>query len=337
MNPPHLYSPKQFITILVFSLFSLVLGTIFLRDIFPLLGASESLIGFIDDYLSIILYFLPLHLCGISLSYFVRVDGRPVMASSIVFFSAGLNVFLNWIFIVELNMGVKGAALATGISESVIFAILLPYFIFCSRTLNFVWIKDGWKQIWLAAYNGFSEFANEISAGIVVFFINWIIIKRLGVSGVAAFSIVNYLFIAGLMICYGISESLQPLISKNFGAQQPKRISSFIRLSSISVLATGILIVAILLLVPDALINLFLKTGEKETGQIALEFISFFWPTFLFAGINITISVYFTAMQKPIHSAALAMSHSLILPVILILDSTDFHGGYWGVHCHTAI
>ena len=73
-----------------------------------------------------------------------------------------------------------------------------------------------WKEIIRAAYNGFSEFANEISAGFLTFLFNRIMIRRLGVAGVAAYTIVKYILYLGTMACYCISDAIQPIISKNF-------------------------------------------------------------------------------------------------------------------------
>ncbi len=317
---------KTLVTILGFSLFTTAFGMIFIDSLIFLLGANETLTELVRDYLLILLLFVPFHLGSLCLSYFIRVDGRPVLASAVLLLSAVLNILLDWLFIAEWGLGINGAAWATGIAETIAFMVLLPQFILLPVSLRFEWVNDGWKQIQLAVFNGFSEFVNEISVGVVIFLFNWIMIKRLGMEGVAAFAIVNYLFFAGLMVCYGVSDSLQPIVSKNFGAKKPGRISFFMRLAGVTVFSIGCLSVALLGLASGVFINLFLKPDEQATMKIAAEFISFFWPAFLFSGINITVSAYFTAMQKPIHSVTLALSHSLILPAIFLLTLPSILG-----------
>ena len=148
---------------------------------------------------------------------------------------------------------------------------------------------------------------------------NWVMISRLGVEGVAAFTIISYLLYIGLEVCYGISESLQPTVSKNLGARQPERIVQFMRTAVLSCCAIGLLVSGLFLFFPEALISLFLREGEDRTVEIALTFIALFWPAFLFNGMNITLASYFTALHKPLQSATIAVSRSLVLPALGLL------------------
>jgi Na+-driven multidrug efflux pump len=123
----------------------------------------------------------------------------------------------------------------------------------------------------------------------------------------------------GLEVIYGVSESLQPTVSKNLGARQPERIRQFTFLAMASVLILGIRVSALLVFIPESLISVFLREGENETEKIALAYIAVFWPAFLFNGANITLSSYFTALHKPLQSAAIAISRSLVLPAMGIM------------------
>jgi Na+-driven multidrug efflux pump len=123
----------------------------------------------------------------------------------------------------------------------------------------------------------------------------------------------------GLEVCYGVSESLQPTVSKNLGARQPRRIVQFTTIAVACTLGVGLVSSALFLLIPETLISIFLADGETGTRTIALAFIGVFWPTFLFNGSNITLAAYFTAMHKPIQSAMIALSRSLVFPAAGIL------------------
>jgi len=179
--------------------------------------------------------------------------------------------------------------------------------------------RDGWKDVFRAAYNGVSEFANSLSIGLITLLLNWVMITRLGVEGVAAFTIISYMLFIGLEVCYGISETLQPTVSKNLGARQPRRILQFMLIAVLSCLTIGIFVSGVFLLIPETLISLFLREGEYRTVEIALSFIAVFWPAFLFNGMNITLTSYFTALHKPLQSAIIALSRSLVLPVLGLL------------------
>jgi len=309
------------LTGLVISCFSLL----FLDGLVAVLGANDELRGMVREYLQIILYSVPLFILALTLDYFIRIDGRPIFASAGLVAVAVINISLDWLFIAQWNWGIAGAAWATALSYLCIFLILLSHWFSRKCSLRLVAVpmrwRNGWDEVFRAAYNGFSEFANEMSVGVVTLLFNWVMITRLGVAGVAAFTIVGYLLMIGLEVCYGISESLQPLVSKNLGARQPERIVRFTAAAVGSSLLIGLAASTLFILAPDALISVFLGEGESggSAETIALAFIALFWPAFLFNGMNITLVSYFTALHKPLQSAVIAVSRSLVLPAAGLL------------------
>jgi len=305
------------------SLLIVAISLAFLDEVVFLLGANEELHQMVRDYMEIILWASPLFIVGLSLDYFVRVDGRPVLASAALILYAVSNIVLDWLFIVHWQWGLKGAALATALAEGAILLTLATHFfsLRCNLKLTAVvdrW-RDGWDMIFRAAYNGFSEFATELSLATVTLLFNWVMITQMGVDGVAAFTIISYLLMIGLQICYGISESLQPTVSKNLGARQPDRITQFLALAVFSAFIVGLLVSLLFIYFPHLLISMFLREGETSTEAIALAFIAVFWPAFLFNGVNITLGSYFTALHKPIQSAIIALSRSLVFPALGVL------------------
>jgi len=291
----------------------------FLDEVVSLLGANDELHGLARDYLLIIIVAAPLLVVGLTLDYFVRIDGRPVLASVALVGYAVMNIALDWLFIVHLEWGIKGAAWATAIAEGLILLVLISHWFNPACTLKLLAVRSGWGRVLKSAWNGFSEFANELSIGLVTLLFNWVMITRMGVEGVAAFTIVGYLLFIGLEVCYGISESLQPTISKNLGARQPHRIVRFTLTALIATFVIGLCVSIVFLFAPGAMISLFLQEGEEQTVKIALEFISLFWPAFLFNGMNITLTSYLTALHKPLQSAVIALSRSLVLPALGLL------------------
>jgi Na+-driven multidrug efflux pump len=81
----------------------------------------------------------------------------------------------------------------------------------------------------------------------------------------------------------------------------------------------GLAVSILFIFAPETMISMFLREGEDQTVEIALEFIALFWPAFLFNGMNITLASYFTALHKPIQSVAIALSRSLVLPALGLL------------------
>ena len=314
---------RTLIASLVVALLIVGSSLLFLDQVVAMLGANEDLHGMVRDYMQIILWASPLLIVGLTLDYFVRVDGRPVLASFALVAFAVSNIALDWVLIVQWGWGIRGAAWATALADVSILVILATHWFTrrCNLKLTRVaqrW-RDGWDSIFRAAYNGFSEFANEMSLALTTLLFNWVMITRLGVEGVAAFTIIGYLLMIGIEVSYGLGESLQPIVSKNLGARQPKRIAGFVTIALITTLIIGAGISVIFVFFPETLISVFLGSGESATEMIALAFIAVFWPAFLFNGANIALASYFTALHKPLQSTAIAVSRSLVLPVIGLL------------------
>jgi len=308
-------------TIVCITLFSFITSTILFLNIETILhffGADENLTKIAIEYLSIMLIFIPFLMIGIVLDYFVRVDNRPNLAFIALLLSAVINVILDWFLIVYLQKGIFGAALATGISQLALIFILLPHFFSKKATLKFVKPIGNYIQIIKASYNGASEFVNEISVGITTLIFNYVMIKNLGVEGIAAFAVINYLLLIGIMISFGISDSLQPVISKNFGAKENKRIEEFLKIAFITVGLVGFIMIFLIIFTPNSLANVFLEDTNYKTKEIVLNFAMFIWIAFLFNGVNLVISAYLTAIHKPLYSMIIAISRSFIFPVISI-------------------
>ena len=308
-------------TIVCITLFSFITSTILflnIETILYLFGANENLTKIAIEYLSIMLIFIPFLMIGIVLDYFVRVDNRPNLAFIALLLSAFINVVLDWFLIVYLQKGIFGAALATGISQLALIFILLPHFFSKKATLKFVKPIGNYIQIIKASYNGASEFVNEISVGITTLIFNYLMIKNLGVEGIAAFAVINYLLLIGIMISFGISDSLQPIISKNFGAKENKRIEEFLKFAFVTVGLVGFIMIFLIIFTPTSLANVFLEDTNYKTKEIVLNFAMFIWIAFLFNGVNLVISAYLTAIHKPLYSMIIAISRSFVFPVIFI-------------------
>ena len=317
---------KTVITMILLSLSIITLLYLNLSNIINLFKVTPELFALVKTYLTYILIFIPFLMVGLVLDYFVKIDNRPSLAFFALLLSAVINIVLDWYFIIYLEQGIMGAALATGISQLALIIVLLPHFFQKQATIRFVKPTGSWIQMIKSMNNGASEFVNEMSVGITTIIFNYVLLQSLGVNGLGAYTVVNYILMISIMINFGISDSLQPIISKNFGAKQPQRITSFLKYAASSVSIVGIIIVAFVLLAPEVLTDIFLESKDEDTITIVLEFMSLIWPAFLFNGINMVISAYFTALHKPIPSAIIAISRSLILPVLFITILPIFLG-----------
>ena len=310
---------KSIITVSLISVIICMILYLSLGNILDILSVQDELREKTFLYLPILLIFLPFLMSAIVLDYFVRVDENPNLSFAALFLSSIINIVLDYIFIVKLDWGISGAAYATGISQAAIILILLPHFFSKKATLKLVKPKGSWISILNAAKNGASEFVNEASAGITVLIFNYIMLKNFGAMGVASYTIIGYFIMISIMVSFALSDALQPIISKNYGALHFDRIKSFLKLGFASILIVEALITLLVLLIPETLINIFLDDSSLETKRITIEFISYAWPAFLFSGLNILITSYLTSIQKAIYSISIAMTRSLVLPILFII------------------
>ena len=283
-----------------------------------LLGANDALAPMVKNYLQIISGFAPLMVAGLVLNYFVVLDNQPMLAGAAMVVTAVLNIVLDWLFIVELGFGVTGAAWATGLAQVAAVLILLPHIFSAKAQLKFVSIRGSWRPVAQAAFNGISEFTNEMSVGIITLMYNWVLITRMGTEGLAAFTVVGYMLMAAVMVYYGFSEALQPTVSKNLGAGQINKMKAYLKIALAAAFGVGAMAILLFLLVPEQLIGFFLQEGETQVVEIALVCIALMWPAFLFNGVNITATSYLTALHRPIESAVISLLRSLLLPALLL-------------------
>ncbi|MBT6329566.1 MAG: MATE family efflux transporter [Kordiimonadaceae bacterium] len=292
----------------------------FLDQIVAGLGARDTVIaGFLDVYLGIIMLSTPFFVFEVVAFYFVRLAGSPILASGAFVVGSVANVILDYVFIVQLEWGLAGAAYATGISAAITCAILLPFFFKKNTRLKFSKPMTDVKALFWAYLNGISEFANEVSIGVTALIFNWVMITRLGMEGVAALTIINNIWMIGIFTTIGMCDALQPIISQNFGAHKEGRIVEFLRIAAMAVLSVGVIMIFAMILFPNQLIDIFLDMGELRTREIANSFMYFLWPAFLFVGLNLLLSVYFTSMHKPFQSTSIAFCRSFILPALALL------------------
>jgi putative MATE family efflux protein len=296
--------------LLSFGITSIITGLLSLDSLISLLKAEATTKAFLNDYLRVLFPFFPAFMITFSLDMFVRSDGKPGFAVITVTIGSVLNVLLDYIFIAHLNLGIKGAAWATGIAQiipSLIFIIYILRFSKWQFTTPFVPLAKVAKML----YNGLSEMVNELSLGIAIFFFNIIILSRIGSLGIAAFSIAQYTSTIALAVFLGTAQAIHPGISFNLGASKIKRVVSLRNLGIKVNLVFGLLVFAVLVIFRSQLAGFFSKEN-KELLVLSSKIIYYYSYAFILMGINICISMFFTAINSPARSATISLSRSLI-------------------------
>ena len=284
-----------------------------------LLGARNETLAMCVEYLKNIAWFYPIFGFAVLMSYFLRIDGRPIYAFCGLLSTTIANILLDYIFVARLDLGLKGAALATGLAFVIGMTVVLPHFLGKYGSIKFILPHGSWREIPRAAFNGFSEFLTETSAGFIVLVFNWILITNIGSMGVAAFTVVDYLMYFSMLIFYGVGDGISPLVSVNFGAKKPDRIFTFFKMGLITNLIIAAFVTVLLLSLSEEMVGIFLPSGEEDISKLSISIVSIVWPMLIFAGVNVAFISYFTGMQCAKESALIALARSIIFPIILIL------------------
>ena len=306
---------KTLVFVSLYGVGAIFLGLALETPLFAALGAGEALFPLMSEYYRIILPFVFPQLLVVVLYYFVRLDGFPNLVATALTIGSLVNIALDYVFIALFGWGLAGAALATGLSQTLPLVVLLRYFRRPDRRLRFGFRQERWREVLQAAYNGISEFINEVSAGLIALMLNWMLIQRAGVNGVAAITVVNYVMMLGFMVFFAIADTIQVMVSQNFGARNADRIRAFLHTAGGTITALGVAFVAVLLTASEPLIRLFVEDRDSAAMvAMATEFVAWVWPLFLFAGANMLISGYLTAIHRPFESGVVAVCRSLVLP-----------------------
>ncbi len=319
------------VTIVLLSI-AAVVGTILLTVLggkfSNLLGAEGKVAEYMIDYTKTLsLFFLPFLLI-FAFSFFLKLDGKPVMVVGIMLSGTVINILLDYLLVGVLGWNMKGAALATGVSQLIPWVLML-YAIKFKSSWKFERPIFRRKEIWAMLFNGSSELLSMAAASIAGFIYNMIIIKKIGMQGVGAYTVALQITTISTSVFYGFSEAIQSAVSFNIGADKLHRVKKLRNMSIYSNLASGVILCLVSLLFGESIAGIFIK--EQGTIELAVYILNFYALAFILSGANITLATYYTAVNSPVLSGLLTVSRSLVALIIglLILPLIFGDQGIW--------
>ena len=218
--------------LIIIALVGTTAGILFLDPVLRLLGASEAVLPYARDYLSIILYGAIFQAVSFGLNHMIRAQGSPKIAMATMLIGAITNTILDPIFIFGFGWGVKGAAIATIISQAVSAVWVLSYFLRgkSQLRLNLRGIyRIELSNVLQIASIGFAPFAMQLASSVQNLILNQSLLRYGGDLAISAMSIVFSINTLVLMPIFGINQGAQPILGYNYGAKQYQRVR---RLSS---------------------------------------------------------------------------------------------------------
>ncbi len=309
-------------TILIFMYFGEVIG---------ILGANAQLMPYTHDYLFYMALFIMFEFLQVFALCFFVTAGKPQYGFILCVIGGVANIAFDYIFMVTFNMGIIGAALATGIGFAIPGIAGVIYFFVCRKgTLYFVMPKWNGKEFFLTLYNGLSEFINTSSAAITTLIFNLILLKMANENGVAAISVILYIQMIQMAVYIGYSFGVAPVISYKFGEKNQEQIKLIMKTSVYFITLFSVITIACSLLFAEQAVGIFISESSPTFAMTAEGFRIFSFA-YLFMGFSIFVSAMFTALSNGRLSATVSVLRSLVFIVIALLVLPKIMGitGVW--------
>ncbi len=307
-----------------------MLGYFLMETIFGSMALSPEVAGYCTSYLSRYLVFtIPILLMNNFTLYMIASEKATL--SLVCSVSGGvLNIVLDYVFIGFLDMGISGAAIATGLGYSVTAVVGLSVFSRKKSLLHFTKPAFRFKVLANAATNGCSEMATALVTGIITMMFNWTMLHYVGEDGVAAVTIIMYVLMFASSLYTGYSYGVAPMLSYYYGEKNHEKLKKLVSTSLKVIAVISLVTVTASFAATKPLVSIFARPNNP-VYDLAVTGNRICTLALFFIGFNIFASGMFTALSNGIVSAILAFSRSFVFMLItmLILPAILGVNGIW--------
>lgn len=309
----------------------MTIGILLIEPLLHFLGANEAVYDLGLVYAKTILIFTIPSILQMLFQMFFVTAGKPALGLTITLLGGAANIVLDYVFISIFQWGIAGAAAATGIGYSIPGLFGLLWFSLNRKgTLYFVKPVKNQGVILHTLTNGSSEMVTNLSAAVITYLFNKMMMKYLGEDGVAAITIVLYVEFLLVAVYLGFSSGIAPILSYNYGEGNRLQLKRLFRMSLYFVLGCSVISFSVSILCAKQLVGIFTPQGS-QVYTLAVHGFYLYAICYLFKGINTFASSLFTALSDGITSAFLSFMRTLvlILPGLLLLPYVIKVDGIW--------
>lgn len=325
------YFSNAIVFAVLFSSVFVISGICFPDQVLRCLGADESILGIGVSYIQIVLCFAPFFMANYTFTAFVRNDGAPHVAMAATLTSGIFNIVFDYIFMFPMQLGMDGAALATGLAPIVSILVCMTHYLSKKNTVVFSKKMPSLKKLVSSCNLGIVAFVGEISSGITTMVFNFILLDLAGNTAVAAYGVIANIALVGTALLNGVSQGLQPLASSVHGTVDEK-VEKKIYYHSLQIgfAIAGCLVIIVLLFTPS-LISIFNSEQSLELATYAEKGMRLYFMGFLIAFINIIRSGFLSATGKGLESSIIALSRGVGAIVVFAFLLSAIFGitGVW--------
>lgn len=322
----------SFIGILSCSILYWFIYSVFFDQLATLLGATPLIFNYVKDYMFWINIFIPVITCSNFLSAFVRNDNDPARAMVGVIGGGIINVFLDYLLVFPINMGIGGAALASALGMCFSSFIMTTHFLTKKNQLCFVKPSNIFKKLRDVISSGMPSFLNEFANGLIVCLFNIQILRYADETTLSVYGVIANCAILFTSLFSGVGQAAQPLISTNYGSSKTDRIIIFKKYGFISVIIMGSIFTSVCTLFPTIVTEIFMNP-TAEIQNIANEAIRIYSTAFFSMGINLFASYYFQSVLQPVKALIVSILRSILLSCTFVYIFPFFFSitGIWYV------
>ena len=295
------------------------LGEIFLEEISYLLGATGDMHKGCVEYGRIFLIFMPALMLQFVFQGLCVTADKPKLGLWSTVAAGVANMLFDWLLVGVYPLGLEGAALATGISQLIGALIPLVYFSFPnSSLLRIVRPKFDRRSLAKICANGSSELMTNISSSIVCILYNYRLYDMAGEDGVAAYCVIMYVAFIFISAYVGYAVGCAPVVSYNLGADNKKELKSVFK-KSLTIIGVCSIVMLALSLVLAKPLSLMYVSYDADLLDLTVNAFRIYSFSFLFAGIAIFGSSFFTALNNGLISAVISFLRTLVFQIAAVL------------------
>ena len=318
---------QNFATLLVIGVLATTLVFVFLEPFAILLGADEITLDYVKEYLIGIAPFSVCFLVSYNLEVLVKTDGYPRYALFTVITGCLTNCVLDYVAIFWLNMGVFGAAAATGISQLVTCVLYLIHFF--SKKCTFHLRKFRFDPHLYARILpiGLADGVTELCTGLMIFLFNHTVLRCIGTDGVVTYTVIAYVNTVVINLMVGISQGSQPLVSFHYGKGEHDQCQKLLRygLTTVCIIAP-LLFLCVHFFAPQ-IVSVYLSHASDELVAYSVRAFRHYGISYLLVGFNVVIGGFLTALERPIPAISISVGRGLVLQSAVLLTLAAVFGG----------
>lgn len=324
------YFTVSLVLIAIFTAIFWLSFVLFSKQILTFFGADSQLLPKVMEYAEWIIWFFPFFVMPSFISAFIRNDGAPVLTMVAVIIGGLTNVFLDWLLVFPMKMGMRGAAIATVTGTIIQVAIMCSRFFSKNCKLKILKPNEFFKKVKNVLSVGIGASILDLGTVIIVIITNNAIKKYGSNSELAVYGVLATITSLFQALYCGVGQAIQPLVSANYGAKETSRIRQIWKMSLITTLILGVLFTVLDESMPTQIVKVFV-TATPAVLNVAPKIIRIYSIVFIALGINVLSAYYLQSIMREKASMLIAILRSILISGILIVVLPIIFGidGVW--------